>query len=483
MQLSSAPIHPSALLRRLGVVLTIGMWLCGCEADVFIHGADSRPNVLFLLMDDQQADTIAALGNGVLKTPNLDRLVADGVSFDRAYMQGGFNPATCVPSRAMLLSGRPLFQIDERLLDDQTWPAKFGKSGYETFISGKWHNGEPSIVASFQHGKSIFAGGMTNPMRAPLSDMVDGKLTPPAVSPTHACTAFADAAIDFLKQSRTQPFLCYVAFDGPHDPHIVPPEFPIHYDPESIPLPAAFLPQHPWDNGEMNIRDEMLLGRPRDPKATKRMIADYYRYVSFLDQEIGRILATLAECNAAENTLVVFASDSGVAIGRHGLVGKQNLYEHSLRVPLIMSGPGIPQGKHSAALVYTYDIFPTLGALCNVAGPASSRGVDFTPAFHDPQWSHREFLVFAYKNVQRAIRDDRWKLIRYPNVDKLQLFDLKNDPEETNNLADQSTYSDQIERLSQTMLKEIPETSDRQRNPPPPPNRRGVRPPPPPRRP
>ncbi|MBM3965570.1 MAG: DUF4976 domain-containing protein [Planctomycetes bacterium] len=482
MQLSSSTIQPSALLRLLGVILAIGMWLCGCVAEVSIQGADPRPNVLILLMDDQQADTIAALGNRVLKTPNLDRLVADGVSFDTAYMQGGFNPATCVPSRAMLLSGRPLFQIDERLTDDQTWPAKFGESSYETFVSGKWHNGEPSLIASFQRGKKIFSGGMTNPMRAPLSDIVDGKLTPTSVSATHACTAFADAAIDFLKQPRSQPFLCYVAFDGPHDPHVVPHEFPVHYDPEAVPLPKAFLPQHPWDNGEMSIRDEMLLARPRDPNATKRMIADYYRYVSFLDQEIGRILDTLAESNAAENTIVVFASDSGVALGRHGLVGKQNLYEHSLRVPLILSGPGIPRGKQSEALVYTYDIFPTLGRLCGVTGPDSSGGIDFSPAFRDPKWSHREFLIFAYKNVQRAIRDDRWKLIQYPLVGKNQLFDLKTDPEETNNLVDQSAYSDHVERLYQKLLKEIPETADRPRKPPSPPNRRGVRPPPPPRR-
>ena len=110
----------------------------------------ARPNVLFLFADDQRADTIAALGNSVIKTPHLDRLVKKGVAFDRAYMQGGLQGATCVPSRAMLLSGRSLFRIDEKLKRDPTWPNAFGKSGYTTFICGKWHNGPDSIPDSFQ---------------------------------------------------------------------------------------------------------------------------------------------------------------------------------------------------------------------------------------------------------------------------------------------------------------------------------------------
>src|SRR5580700_3349482 len=154
-----------------------------------------RPNVLFLFADDQRADTIAALGNAVIKTPNLDRLVKRGVAFDRAYMQGGMQGATCVPSRAMLLTGRPLFRIDEKLLRDPTWPNAFGNAGYTTFISGKWHNGPASLPKSFQIGRSIFVGGMTDPMRAKLSDMADGQVGKPQLAPKHACEVFADEAI------------------------------------------------------------------------------------------------------------------------------------------------------------------------------------------------------------------------------------------------------------------------------------------------
>src|ERR1035441_5556078 len=167
-----------------------------------------RPNVLFIFNDDQRADTIAALGNPVIRTPNLDRLTRQGMTFTRAYMQGGFNGATCVPSRAMLLSGQSLFQADEKLLRHQTWPAAFGKAGYTTFATGKWHNGPQSLALSFQCARAIFTGGMTDPLKAPLSDMVDGKLTEPKRSARHACAVFADEAVRFLQEHKSGPFFC-----------------------------------------------------------------------------------------------------------------------------------------------------------------------------------------------------------------------------------------------------------------------------------
>ena len=379
-----------------------------------LFAADTKPNVLFLFADDQRADTIAALGNPIIKTPNLDRLARNGVSFNRAYMQGGMQGATCVPSRAMLLSGRPLFHIDEKLLRDPTWPAAFGKAGYATFMSGKWHNGEASISASFQNARSVFTGGMTNPLHAKVSDLARddlgvGKLQNLHESPQHACAAFADEAIQFIQQPHNKPFFVYVPFDAPHDPHIVPDGFPIKYDAAAIPLPKNFLPQHPFNNGEMTVRDEQLLSWPRPEKQTREMIADYYRYISYLDAQIGRILDALAASPHAKNTLVVFSADSGVARGSHGLIGKQNLYEHSLRVPLIIGGPGIPANKTSDAMCYLYDVLPTLGKLCEVPGPTTSEGVEFTATLHDPTKGGREHLVFAYRNVQRAIRDERWQ--------------------------------------------------------------------------
>ena len=362
---------------------------------------DPRPNVLFLFADDQRADTIAALGNSIIATPNLDRLVRSGVSFRRAYMQGSMQAATCVPSRAMLLSGQSLFRIDEKLARDETWPAAFGKAGYTTFLTGKWHNGPESIPLSFQFARAVFAGGMTNPLMAKLSDLKDGKLTPPQLAPRHACAMFADEAIRFMGEKKDGPFFCYVAFDAPHDPHIVPDSFPIHYDVDKMPTPPNFLPLHPFDNGEMTVRDELLLPWPRTAAQVRTMNAEYYRYISYLDVQIGRVVDALEASPHAKNTIVVFSSDSGVARGSHGLIGKQSLYEHSIRVPLLVSGPGIPAGKTTDALCYLFDVLPTLGKLCGVSGPNSSEGAEFSAVLRDPTVPARPNLMFAYKSAQR----------------------------------------------------------------------------------
>ena len=319
------------------------------------------------------------------------------MAFTRAYMQGGFNGATCVPSRAMLLSGQSLFHADEKLLRHQTWPAAFGRAGYTTFATGKWHNGAESLPLSFQLARAIFSGGMTDPLKAPLSDMVNGKLTEPKPSAKHACAVFADEAVRFLQEHKGGPFFCYVAFDGPHDPHVVPADYPVRYTPDQRLLPPNFLPQHPFNNGEMTVRDEMLLPHPRSPEAVEAMNADYYRYISFLDLQIGRILDALAASPYASNTFVVFAADSGVARGSHGLIGKQNLYEHSVRVPLIIAGPGIPAGTQTAAMCYLYDVLPTLGKLCGVTNKEPSEAREFSATLRDPRRPARSELVFAYR--------------------------------------------------------------------------------------
>jgi arylsulfatase A-like enzyme len=421
-----------------------------------------RANVVVMFADDQRADTIAALGNAHIQTPNLDRLVKRGVSFDRAYMQGGFNGATCVPSRAMLLSGRSLFHIDEKLLQHRTWPEAFAGAGYTTFVSGKWHNGNQSLERVFQIAKSMFTGGMTNPMEAQLRQVTKGKLQPPVKSTKHACEVFADETVAFLKkQPAEHPFLAYVPFDAPHDPHIVPDDFPIRYQAADIPLPENFLPQHPWDNGEMKVRDEKLLPTPRDPQQIREMLADYYRYISYLDLQVGRILDAVDASPFAKNTYIVYAADSGVARGSHGLIGKQNLYEHSLRVPLIVAGPGIPAGQRTQALCYTYDVLPTLGKLTNVPGPETSQGHEFTHVLQDPTKSARSELCFAYQQVQRAYADTQWKLISYPKTEQWQMFDLLADPQEKTNLATSPEHHERLNSLQEKLAKSLAEAGDK----------------------
>jgi arylsulfatase A-like enzyme len=444
----------------LSLRLLLSLWLASLSAAATAATATPRPNVLFFFCDDQQADTIAALGNARIKTPHLDRLVQRGVTFNRAYMMGGMQGATCVPSRAMLLSARSLFRIDEKLLRDETWPAAFGRAGYTTFLSGKWHNGAPSIPKSFQRARSMLVAGMADPMNAELSHLENGAITPPKLSPQHACAAFADEAIALIREPRTEPFFCYIPFDGPHDPHIVPDNFPVRYDPAKIPLPPNFLPQHPWDNGWMQNRDESLLPWPRPPEAIRTMIAEYYRYITYLDAQIGRVLDALDASPHAKNTYIVFAADSGVARGSHGLIGKQNLYEHSMRVPLIMAGPGIAANRTTDAMCYLFDVMPTLGALCGVTGPATSEGLDLRRTLRDPAAPARTTMMFAFRDIQRGLRDERWKLIRYPQVDRTQLFDLRADPAEITNLATRPEHAARVTAMTATLIAEMKRWDD-----------------------
>jgi arylsulfatase A-like enzyme len=411
--------------------------------------APKRPNVLFLLADDQRADTSAALGNRHIRTPNLDRLVHQGTVCTRAYCMGAQQGAVCVPSRAMIMSGRTLFRAHADLKDQGTWPEQFGKAGYTTFMTGKWHNGPESARRSFAQGKAVFFGGMGDPYQLPVEDFGPDGVTNQRPSGKHSVELFADCAIDFLKGHKgDRPFLCYVAFNAPHDPRVAPEEYHEEYRAHQPPLPPNFLPEHPFNNGDLIGRDERLAPWPRTPEVVRRHLADYYASITFLDAQVGRILDALEQTGQAENTLVVYSSDHGLAIGSHGLFGKQNLYDHSMHSPLLFAGPGVPQGKQTDALCYLLDIFPTLGDMAGVAGPEGSEGKSLVPVLTGKAAAVRDSIFTAYRTVQRAVRDDRWKLIVYPQVNKVQLFDLRDDPAEMHDLAADKDHAAEVRRLT-----------------------------------
>jgi arylsulfatase A-like enzyme len=408
-----------------------------------------RPNVLFLFSDDQRADAIGAWGNAHLTTPNLDRLVNRGTSFTRAYIMGAFQGAVCAPSRAMLMTSLSLFQVKEDLAGQTTWPERFGGAGYRTFLSGKWHNGEASAVRVFDIGRTVFFGGMAAPYDLPVKDFTRGESGFVArTADKHDAEAFADAAIAFLRERRDgQPFLAYVAFKAPHDPRVAPARWHQRYAGRLPPVPANFLPQHPFDNGEMTIRDEQLLPWPRTEAMVRRELADYYASIGFLDEQVGRVLEGLRRSGLERDTLVVFASDNGLAIGSHGLMGKQNLYEHSVRVPLVIAGPGVPEGRRTDALCYLQDVFPTLADLAGVAPLDGVYGRSLRALFGDSQARFRAAIFTAYRDIQRAIRDERFKLIRYPLVDRTQLFDLVTDPFEREDQAVRADHAATVARM------------------------------------
>jgi arylsulfatase A-like enzyme len=432
------------------VILTV-LCLAGCGAAPAPAPSTPpfRPNVLILFSDDQRADTIAALGNPHIRTPNLDRLVRRGTTFTRAYCMGSMQGAVCVPSRAMLLTGRTLFHVEDDLAGQATWPEAFARAGYATFLTGKWHNSSESALRAFQAGRAIFFGGMGDPYDLPLDDISPRHtLVELPKSEDHSVKRMADAAVEFLRgQSGAAPFLCYVAFNAPHDPRVAPRPYHDWYNAHQPPLPENFLPRHPFDNGALEIRDEELAPWPRTPEIVRQHLADYYAAIEHLDAQIGRILDALEVSGQAEKTLVVFTSDHGLAIGSHGLFGKQNLYDHSMHSPLIMAGPGIPAGRQIDALCYLLDIFPTLGELAGIPAPEGSEGRSLAPVIAGRQRAIRDSVFTAYADTQRAVRDERWKLIVYAQVHETQLFDLQADPGERHDLADDPKHTGERERL------------------------------------
>jgi arylsulfatase A-like enzyme len=234
----------------------------------------------------------------------------------------------------------------------------------------------------------------------------------------------------------------------PHDPRQAPPQYTAMYDPEKIPLPRNFMAEPPLPTGVLDIRDEKLLPLPRTEAAVRKELAAYYASITHLDAQIGRILDALEQSGQADNTIVIFAGDNGLALGSHGLLGKQNVYDHSSGVPLIMAGPGIPENQRSPALVYLLDLFPTSCDLAGIEKPATVEGQSFAQVFNG-QPAPRKTLFAAYMKLHRMVRDDRWKLIewRVAGQRTLQLFDLQSDPDELHDLATDPAHTEQLTRL------------------------------------
>lgn len=423
-----------------------------------------RPNILILLADDQRSDALGCSGNPYIRTPNIDSLARAGVRFSNAYIMGGHHGAISAPSRAMLMSGKYLFNVWDKLNGVTTMPMHFGAQGYITFGTGKWHNEKSAFEASFQQGRSVFLGGMSNHFQVPCRDMnADGKLSEPELR-GFSTDVFADAAIDFISgyadSDRKNPFFCYVAFTTPHDPYSPRPDYIGAYPDQSLPLPGNFMPLHPFQFDDLTVRDENLSPWPRTPEIIRSALSDYYGLISHLDSRIGDIIKLLKDNGLYDNTIIVYAADNGLAIGSHGLLGKQNLYEHSMKVPLIIRGPGIKEGQVSGSLAYLLDVFPTLADLCNVTSPPEIDGRSLVSCLDGDPAQVRSSVFTAYRKTVRAVRSGDWKLIRYPERDFMQLFNLSTDPLEMNNLAGEESMRPKVDELLDLMKEWQNEAND-----------------------
>ena len=455
-------------LRRL-VLGVSGAAFCGGMPG---GRAEARrpPNVVFLLSDDQRFDTIHALGNREICTPALDGLCERGTAFTRAHIMGGTQAAVCVPSRAMLLTGRNLFSLEDTgnniPANHTTMPEAFRAAGYRTCGIGKWHNGRSSHARSFTDGAQIYFGGMGDHFHLATWDFdPEGKYPEKAarVRGGHSSQLLSDAAVDFIrKQQDDKPFFLYTAFLAPHDPRTAPPEYVARYKPEDIPLPQNFAVEHPFDNGELKIRDELLAPFPRTPEAIRQHIADYYAMITHLDAQLAKVIQALDDCGQRDNTIIVFAGDNGLALGQHGLMGKQNLYECSVRVPLLMGGPGMEPNARRDTLCCLQDVFPTLCQLAGVGVPDSVEGKSLAGALKGDGAPARDHVFYAYRDVQRGVSDGRWKLIEYSvgGVRTTQLFDLEKNPAEMKNLVEDKTCREELPRMRALLRKSQEELHD-----------------------
>ena len=430
------------------------------------HTKESRkPNILFIITDDQAPFSLNAYGNSICQTPNIDRLAAEGMTLTAAYTQGSWMSAVCVPSRTQIMTGRNIWrtvslpgiktpnyespaEANAALTPEDpqyySLPAVFNRAGYLTFRTCK-------RGTSYENANKLFTYRYDK--WCVYADDENG-------SKWHG-----DRAIEFLEmfgtEERDQPFLMYFGFSHPHDPrhgkselyakYGASDEAPVVPNPKSPPLPVNYLPEHPFKHGNDDGRDETKVQgvmTRRDEAAVRNETGREYACIENIDVQIGRVLKKLEEMGELDNTYILFTSDNGIAIGKHGLMGKQNLYEHSWRVPLIVKGRGIKANSSSPGNIYLMDVLPTLCEMAGIEKPETCDGISFLSVLKGKTKTIRDILygVFVIQDNQyntpgsnsnpgiRAVRKGNWKLIKYDvyngEIQKTQLFNLKENPDE-----------------------------------------------------
>lgn len=411
--------------------------------------APERPNVLLIVVDDQSPfDLRPYEPASPLEAPHIDRLAAEGMTLDGAYHMGSWSGAVCTPSRHMIMSGRTLWHLPKNGrrnvqqnplcpedLAEYTLAAVFNRAGYDTMRTCKKGNSYAAANAQF----------------TVVKDATKRQASDEAGSTWHG-----DQVIAYLEEreatGNADPFLIYFGFSHPHDPRWAKDELLAKYgahnevipeeSPENAPpLPVNWLPRHPFHHGHPGLRDEVSVQGVklrRDPATIRNEIGRQLACNENIDVQIGRVLSKLEAMGQLENTFVVYTADHGMAIGRHGLQGKQNLYEHTWRVPLIAMGPGIEAGGRAQGNVYLLDILATICDLTGVEAPPTNEGTSFAPVLRGERATVRDVLYGAYcggtKPGIRALRRGNWKLVKWDALDgyvqRTQLFNLSGNPQE-----------------------------------------------------
>lgn len=494
----------SIMKKILPILLFFTFLFLGCNQNSEDTDAANKPNIVFIFADDQTYTAIQSFGNKEIFTPNLDRLVAGGTTFTHAYNMGAWNGAVCVASRAMLNSGRFVWranQFKDHWREGDSLNLSWGKlmeaNGYDTYMTGKWHVAAPadSLFMKVKHirpgmPRDTWPGSKVGqklkelkPGQSPNDVMPIGYGRPKdenddSWSPSdttfggfwqggkHWSEVVKDDALEFIEDAKNKdnPFFMYLAFNAPHDPRQAPQSYVDRYPLENISLPESWQADYEIRNEIGNgwgLRDEALAPFPRTEYASKVHIQEYYAIITHLDDQIGKILDALEKSGKIDNTYIFFSADHGLAMTRHGLLGKQNMYDHSVRVPLMVNGPDVPRNHKISADVYLQDIMATALELGGVEKP---KYVEFNSLMGlidgTQKESHYEAIYGAYINWQRMIRKDGYKLIVYPKANTVRLFDMEKDPHEMNDLSQDEQYSEKMESLYADLLQLQQEMDD-----------------------
>ena len=412
---------------------------------------------------------MGALGNREVHTDHIDRLAREGLTFTHAYNPGSWSGAVCVASRTMLNTGRFLWhaqQLVPKLKQEQragrVWSELFRRAGYRTYFTGKWHvRLDPD--EAFDVVRHV-RPGMPKQTEAGYNRPIEGQ--PDRWSPydpkfggfwaggKHWSEVLADDAVAFIDDATRgdEPFFMYLAFNASHDPRQSPREYVERYPAAKLSVPKSFLPLYPFKDAMgcgTKLRDERLAPFPRTEYAVRVHRQEYYALIDHMDDQIGRILDALRQNGLLRNTYIIFTADHGLAVGEHGLMGKQNMFDHSVRVPLIIRGPGITAGRRCSTPVYLQDVVPTSLDWAGIPVPEYVEFRSLKPLVDAPEAKHDHYgaIYGAYLERQRMITVGRYKLIIYPAEPKVLLFDLQRDPDELHDLSGEASRRPLLHRL------------------------------------
>lgn len=473
------------MIKKCFLLLVLVLTFFGCK-----KGADNeltseekkKPNIIFLFADDQSFKDVHALGNPEVHTPTMDSFAENGTTFTHAYNMGGWNGAICLASRAMIISGRSLWraqaiskEFSNKRETHKSWSKLMESVGYETYMSGKWHISAKADTI-FNHVGHVLRGmpfdtpegynrplSKTDTLWQPWKKEFGGYWK----GGKHWSELVKDDAVNFLDSAATKekPFFMYVAFNAPHDPRQAPKRYVDMYPLDKVALPDSHLPEYPYAE-EMGagkkLRDERLAPFPRTEYAVKVNRQEYYAITTHLDDQLAQIIATLKKNNQMDNTYIFYTADHGLSVGEHGLMGKQNMYDHSVRVPLMIVGPDIPKGKKVGADVYLQDV---MASALEIGGIEKPDYVEFHSLMEfargDRTKSNYNSIYGAYeKGSQRMIRKDGYKLIVYPKIEKIRLYNLENDPQELEDIAKNPANIKKIQSLFLELIKLQEEMGD-----------------------